>query len=117
MAKNPRIKSFLSKSQAEYRGYKRTGDSDTLAQAGEKLWNVMSLLVQEKAGRKITSYGELQKAVSDLYGAGATSTLLITFKNAYDLHKFFYRGWTENIKEIEELYAETYNGLRLLGAK
>jgi hypothetical protein len=113
---NKRIKSFLMKSRAEYRRYKKTGDEDYLAQAGEKLWNVMSLLVQERAGKKITSYGDMQKEVARLYSTGATSTLLITFKNAYDLHKFFYRGWTDDIREIEGLYEETLNGLRLLGA-
>ena len=112
---NKRIKSFLVKSQAEFRRYKQTGDSDYLAQAGEKLWNVMSLFVQERAGKKITSFGGMRDAVAKLYAAGATDTLLTTFRNAYDLHKFFYRGWTDDIHEVEGLYVETLEGLKLLG--
>lgn len=112
---NARMKSFLKKSEAEYNKYKTTKDDVYLAQAGEKLWNIFNMYVQEKVGRKITNYGALKKAVSELFASGGTNNLLTTFKNTYDLHVFFYRGWTEDINEIDELYLESKNGLALLG--
>lgn len=112
-----RIGGFLKKAEHEFKRYKRTGDDQYLAQAGEKLWNVFNLFVQEKSGRKITNYGALKKAITELYSKGKSNTLLITFKNAYDLHIFFYRGWTEDIKDVEQLYIETKNGLGILGAR
>jgi hypothetical protein len=111
-----RMSGFADKSEAEFKRYESTGDDQYLAQAGEKLWNVFNLYVQKKIGRKVTNYGAMKKAVAELYSQGGSNLLLTTFKNAYDLHIFFYRGWTEDINEIVELYHETRNGMKTLGA-
>lgn len=112
-----RMTGFLRKAEQEFRRYKKTNDDQYLAQAGEKLWNVFNIFVQEKVGYKITNYGAMKKAVTELYGKAKSNTLLITFDNAYQLHIFFYRGWTDDINDVEQLYIETKNGLGILGAR
>jgi hypothetical protein len=110
-----RIKEFWVGSQREFKRFESTQSDEALAQAGEKLWNVFNMWVQQEVGHPVRNFGSLKKAVSELYSKGKSDVILTTFKNAYDLHKYFYRGWTEDVNEIVELYHETSNGLKLLG--
>lgn len=111
-----RVKEFMALANKEYSAWKKSKDINRLAEAGEKLWNVFNMLIQDKWGKPIHNYGTLRKAVSDLYNKGMSKTLFTTFENAYQLHKFFYQGWTDDNAEIDELFIETRNGLKLLGA-
>jgi hypothetical protein len=111
-----RIKEFWVASGREFKRFESTNSDEALAQAGEKLWNVFNMWVQDEVGYPVRNYGVLKKAVSELYAKGKSDILLTTFKNAYDLHKYFYRGWTDDVSEVVELYNETTNGLKLLGA-
>lgn len=113
--KMSRVKEFMALANKEYNVWKKSKDINRLAEAGEKLWNAFNMLVQDKWGKPIHNYGTLKKAVSDLYAKGKSNTILTTFDNAYKLHVFFYRGWTEDDAEIDELFIETQNGLKLLG--
>ena len=45
--------SFLNKSRSQLATYKKSGDVESLAQSGEKLWNAFNLLVQKKVGRPV----------------------------------------------------------------
>jgi hypothetical protein len=110
-----RLKEFWIGSQREFKRFESTKSDEALAQAGEKLWNVFNIWVQEEVGYPVRNFGVLKKAVSELYSVGKTDTLLTTFKNAYDLHKYFYRGWSDDPNEVVETYNETVNGLKLLG--
>lgn len=107
-------RAFLNKSKTEFDTYTRTGDVKKLAQAGEKLWNAFNLFVQKKSGKKIRSYSQLKKEVSEIYTQSGSELLLRTFKKCYDLHIFFYRGYTEDVKDIENDYLEAYESILIL---
>lgn len=99
-----RITAFIKMSQAEYQKFKGTGDDNHLAQAGEKLWNAFGMIVEKIVKKKVKKFRELKNAVFEIYSQYMDSSVLLTFENAYDLHKFFYRGWTEDISIEEEQY-------------
>jgi len=96
-----RITSFMRKSQVEYRKYKKTNDSDYLAQAGEKLWNALLHLIEKKVGKKLRSFSDVKKAVSDIYQQTGDNTFLMLFNDAYSLHK----------NKLDALYIRTYENL------
>jgi hypothetical protein len=112
--KQDRISKFLHLSRKEFEEYTKTNDINHLAQAGEKLWNAFSMLVEKIIGKKISRFKELKEAVFDIYKERLDKTILITFENAYDLHRFFYKGWTEDITIEEEQYKLVYDLIELL---
>jgi hypothetical protein len=112
--KQDRISQFLRLSKKEFEEYVKTNDINRLAQAGEKLWNAFSMLVEMIVGRKISRFKELKDAVFDIYKERLDRTVLIAFENAYSLHRFFYKGWTEDIGIEEEQYKLVYDLIELL---
>jgi hypothetical protein len=112
--KQDRISQFLHLSSKEFEEYTKTNDINHLAQAGEKLWNVFSMLVEKIIGKKISRFKELKEAVFSIYRERLDRIVLTAFENAYDLHKFFYRGWTEDITIEEEQYKFVYDLIELL---
>jgi hypothetical protein len=105
---------FLTKSRSELAAYKKTGDTESLAQSGEKLWNAFNLMVQKKVGRPVRSYGAFRKAVSELYQKTGSNLLLRSSEQAFNLHVFFYRGYTEDESEVENNNREVYESMRVL---
>jgi hypothetical protein len=105
-------KPFVAKSQEHFARYKRTGDTEEFGQAGEKLWNAFNLLVQQRLGRKVEDFGELRKGVAELRKDSGNRIYVDVFEDAYDLHKFFYRGWTEDMGYEEEKYKRVLEGIK-----
>jgi hypothetical protein len=106
--------SFLDKSRSQLASYKKSGDVESLAQSGEKLWNAFNLLVQKKVGYPVRNYSAFQKAVSELYQRTGSDLLLRSASKAYNLHVFFYRGYTENVAVVENDNCEVYEGMKIL---
>lgn len=102
---------WISQSIVEYNKYKKTNELENLAQAGEKVWNAFNIIIQNKVKRKIRSYGEMKIVVGKLFQETGSELLLTVKKDAYDLHVFFYQGWTDDPTEIEELYIKTKNNV------
>lgn len=86
---------WLRESKKEFDNYKKTKNPEKLAQAGEKLWNSLGHYLDEKTGKRLTSFSDIRKeALRD-------KEIRKFFDDAYWLHIFFYRGYTEDIN-IEE---------------
>ena len=115
--KKDRISKFIRLSKEEYEEFKKTGDSVHFAQAGEKLWNALNMIVEKIVKKKITKFRELKDAIFTIYKEYGDRTILLIFENAYDLHKFFYRGWTEDITIEEEQYKLVYDMIEMLRRK
>jgi hypothetical protein len=88
-------KKWLNESISEYNTYKKTGKGIKLAQAGEKLWNVFTLYLDKKYGKEFTKY----KDIKDISEKDPEAKKI--FDDAYWLHIFFYRGYTDDPR-IEE---------------
>ena len=112
-----RIKSFLNKSEVEYRKYLKTKDLDVLAQAGEKLWNVCSLVIQKISRKRLRSYVETKKAANDLTFKHDDFLIAETFLDCYKLHRFFYKGWVDDTNEIKNLYLRSLRGVKVIIAR
>lgn len=93
---------WLKASGKEYAKYKRTKDLEHFAQAGEKLYNSMTLLLDERTGKRLRNYRQIKEA--------ATKDPFVKkiFDDAYWLHVFFYRGFTEDIKTEEDKFKRVY---------
>ena len=104
----------MQKSKEEFKKFKTTGQTVYLAQAGEKLWNAFNILIELKLKRKTKSFADLKKATGILYQKTWDTLWLDTFQHAYDLHRFFYRGWTDDEDEIVHLFQNTYTRLLVL---
>jgi len=99
---------LLMKSKADYDGYKKTGDSQKIAEAGEKIWNAFILYVSGLAGRRLVSFHAIENRINKI-GDGQ---LLDVFGDAYHMHAFFHAGWTEDITMEEEKWNDVYNYLK-----
>jgi len=116
-----RINKFYRESRIEFRKYKKTKDTTHFAQAGQKLWNTFGMFMEVASKKEIKSFKELRKAVLDLY-AETNGLVLKLFEDLYDLHKYFYRGWSEDITieinqyltsvELLKVFAKNY-GVKL----
>jgi hypothetical protein len=105
---------FLAKSRSQLAAYKKSGDVESLAQSGEKLWNAFNLLVQKKVGRPVRNFAAFKQAVSELYQKTGSDLLLRSSTKAYNLHVFFYRGYTEDVAAVENDNREVYESMRIL---
>ncbi|RLG45319.1 MAG: hypothetical protein DRN81_02010 [Thermoproteota archaeon] len=88
-------KGWFNESKKEFNEYKKSKNPRKLAQAGEKLWNSLSLYIDEKTGKRMINFSEIRKE------AHKDPEIRKFFDDAYWLHIFFYRGFTEDIG-IEE---------------
>jgi len=107
-----RLKTITKKAEEELERYRKTKDMDHLAQSGEKIWLAYNLLIEKIANKKINRFSQLKSEVVSL--SLDDDFVFETFRKAYQLHKFFYRGWTENEKEIERLVINTLKSLEVL---
>ena len=103
-----RYKTFLRASEKEYEKYRATKQEENIAQAGEKLWNSFNMLIEHISGKKIRSFKQVQKESQNLDTKHSDRIFTDAFENAYKLHIFFYRGWTEDISEIASLFVKTH---------
>ena len=96
MNNDRRIKNFYMLAQNEYEIFIKSDDkdlaSDHLAEAGEKLWNIYNMLVEKITKRKIRNERMLKKALEDYFIKTNNDSLLLIYNDAYELHKYFYRG-------------------------
>lgn len=107
-----RLKRITKKAEEELKIYEKTNDFDHLAQGGEKIWLAYNLLIEKIINKKINRFSQLKSAVISL--SIDDDFIFETFRKAYQLHKFFYREWTENEREIERLAANTLKSLEVL---
>ena len=114
MVNNKRFNVYFRKAKEEFKKYERTKQIIFLAQASEKLWNAFNLLIESKLSRRIRSFKDLRNGVSELYAKTGLKLWINTFENAYSLHKFFYRGWTDEEGEVKNLFQNTLNEIILL---
>ena len=99
-------KLWIKESKKEFGKYKESNDATSLAQAGEKLYNALTLHLDEKTGKKLIKYSDIKKeAMKD-------NKIRKIFDDAYWLHVFFYRGFTEDIKNEEDKYKRVYKFLK-----
>ena len=109
-----RFKTYIQKAKEEFKKYISTKQDVYLAQAGEKLWNAYNILVEIKLKKKIRSFRDMRNGVSQLYAKTGLKLWIDTFEDAYTLHRFFYRGWTDDEDEIVKLFENTYNEIMVL---
>ncbi len=110
MAKSARIKNFYKLSQIEYNKYKNSKDkdlegSDHLAEAGEKLWNVYNMLCEYITKQKIRNEKQLRNELTKYSNKTGDYKLASMYRNAYELHIYFYRGHA-NTEFEEEIFNE-----------
>lgn len=99
-------KLWIKEARKEFGKYKESNDATCLAQAGEKLYNALTLHLDEKTKKRLIKYSDIKKeAMKD------KETKKI-FEDAYWLHVFFYRGFTEDIKNEESKYKRVYKYLK-----
>lgn len=103
---------MTKKAEKELEKYRKTRDIDYLAQSGEKIWLAYTLLIEKITNKKIKNFASLRSQVVSL--SIDDDFVFETFRKAYQLHKFFYRGWTENEREIERLAVNTLKSLEVL---
>lgn len=97
---------WYNASMKEYAKYKKTKDLETFAQAGEKLYNSITLLLDERTGKKLRNYKQIKAA------AMQDPFIKKIFEDAYWLHVFFYRGFTEDISQEEEKFKNVRDKLK-----
>jgi hypothetical protein len=97
---------WYKESMEEFRIYKKTGKTIKLAQAGEKMWNSFTLYLDKKYNKELTSYREIKKAVDK------DPEMKKIFDDAYWLHIFFYRGYTDYPPIEEEKFMNVSKKLR-----
>jgi hypothetical protein len=103
---------WADRAKAEFDEYKKTGDMLKLAQSGEKIWNAFSLRMDERFGRKFFGFLKLQDAII----ASGDDELLRVAKDAYWMHVFFYRGYTDDVRMEEGNWLNVYKWLKREGA-
>jgi len=109
-----RIDKFMTQAWKEFSKYKKTKDTTYLAQAGEKLWNCFNMIVERIVKHKIEKFADLKDAVFDIQKKFNDRMVYLIFMDLYDLHKFFYRGWTEDISIEEEQFLRNYYMLQTM---
>ena len=110
---NKRINSFIKKSENEFKKYQKTKDLDYLAQAGEKLWNIYNMLIEELIKKKIRSHQQMKGILFKL----DDRYLWDTHDKAFNLHKFFYGGYTDNPKDEADLYQDVLVRIKVIKNK
>ena len=103
---------WADRAKAEFDEYKKTGDMLKLAQSGEKLWNAFSLRMDERFGMKFFSYMQMRDAVE----ASGDKELLAIAEAAYWMHVFFYRGYTDDVRQEEGKWHNVHRWLKGEGA-
>jgi len=103
---------FIELSEKEYEKYKKTGEAEYLAQAGEKLWNAFKIWLKERTKKDIKKHAEVEDRIKDIYKKeGYDEKLWEIYYRLYKLHLFFYTG---EISSLDEAEAHYKNALRLL---
>lgn len=104
--KDWKAKQWFQASKKEYDKYKKNKKPLMLAQAGEKLWNSFGLYLDEKSGKNLIRFKDVVKeAMKD-------KTAKKIFDDAYWMHIFFYRGYTEDIEIEEGKYKKAFNRMK-----
>jgi hypothetical protein len=96
---------WLKDSKKEFDRYKKKKNPEELAQAGEKLYNSMTLYLDEKLGIRLKNYKQIKEA------AASDKDIKKIFDDAYWLHVFFYRGYTDDISNEEDKFKRVYKFL------
>jgi len=109
-----RFKKLLIQSFKEFKKYQKNKNDIHLAKAGEKLWNAYQELLMKKLKTNIRSFKQYREAVSEAYAKTGIRQYIELFEDLYDLHKYFYRGYAEDIKEVEKKYLNSYLTLKSL---
>jgi hypothetical protein len=94
---------WLTEADKEFRNYKKTDKGEKLAEAGEKLYNSLVSLLEERTGKKLNNYHKIKEAATKDPFAKKI------FDDAYWLHIFFHRRFTEDITTEEEKFANVMN--------
>ncbi len=103
-----KLNSYLKEAKQEYAGYKKTGDTTRLAEAGEELWGAFNYLMELRVQKSLKTAKEVIEATY----ASHDNTLIGIYQNAFALHQFFY-GWTDRIEDIERAYQTTEKGIEI----
>ena len=109
-----RLKTFLQQAQKEIKQYESVHQTIYLAQAGEKLWNAFNIIIALKSKEKIRSHKDLREAVAKLYAKTGQRVFIEGYESAYELHKFFYRGWTSDIDDIYNKCLYVYSLIKVI---
>jgi hypothetical protein len=104
--KNWKSRTWYKMAVNEFGKYKKTKNPEKLAEAGEKLYNALTLLLDERTGKKLKNFRLIKKE------AMIDPLLKNIFEDAYWLHVFFYRGFTEDITTEEEKFRNVSKKLK-----
>jgi hypothetical protein len=97
---------WFKESVSEYNKYKKTGKGIKLAQAGEKMWNTFTLYLDKKNGKELTKYKDIKDvSMKDPFAKKI-------FDDAYWLHIFFYRGYSDDLRIEEEKFRNVRDKLK-----
>lgn len=99
-------KQWLKAAKEEHDKFKRTGNPMLFAESGEKLWNAIGLFLDDYFGKPHYSKYQMEKSVEGNY------KLESKLNRAYNLHTFFYRGRSDDIKNEERDWQNVYNFLK-----
>jgi hypothetical protein len=106
MMDNLELKKLLGQSKAEYAKYLECGDSDTLAEAGELLWECLKADVAQVTSVKTDNFNELMKAAAKM---GENRNQL--FYHCYHFHSWYLGGVPSDFEVEKKLYLKSVKSL------
>ena len=98
-------KKWLDEATTEFREYENTKKGIKLAHAGEKLWNAF-ILYLDGSRKERTSYKDIKDvSMKDPFAKNI-------FNDAYWLHIFYYRGYSDDLRIEEEKFRNVRDKLK-----